>query len=99
METLTESQLDSVIGGTDAAAFLKGFTDAEGSLLISGVRTISTGDGTITSKRHKLIENATPDAVSKALAGFKAQNISTVIIGTGANTREFSLTELSNIFA
>lgn len=100
MITLNETQLDTIIGGVNAAAFLKGFTDSNGSLFISGVRQSNLGNGIIcTSKRHKLIENATPDDVNKALAGFKAQNMSKVVMGTGANSREFTLAELSKIFS
>lgn len=100
MITLNETQLDTIIGGVNAAAFLKGFTDAEGTLFISGVRNNNLGNGVIsTSKRHKLIENASPEAVNKALASFKAQNMTTVIMGIGANSREFTLAELSKIFS
>lgn len=99
MNKLNDTQLDNIIGGTDAAAFLNGFIDSDGSLLVTGVRQTTFSDGTImASKRHRLIQNADPESVSAALASFKAQNMSNVII-SGANTQEFSLDELAKILA
>lgn len=100
MNKLNDTQLGNIIGGTDAAAFLKGFINEDGALLISGVRQSTFSDGTImTSKRHRMLQDPSPDSVNAALAGFKAQNMTRVVIGIGANSKEYGLDELAKILA
>lgn len=99
MNKLNDTQLETIIGGCDATSFIQSYADQDGTLFITGVRTKTFDDGTIMqSKRHKLIENASPESVSKTIASFKAQNMTTVIVGTGASSKEYSLDELSSIF-
>lgn len=96
MTRLNEEQLENIIGGISADAFVKDYADSDGSLLISGVRQKTMPDGgIICSKRHKLIENATAESVGKAIAGFKAQQMTSVIVGS----KEFNIDELAKIFA
>lgn len=96
MTKLNEEQLENIIGGISADAFIKSYADTDGSLLISGMRQKKMPDGgIICSKRHKLIENANAESVSEAIASFKAQQMTTVIVGS----KEFNIDELAKIFA
>lgn len=100
MTTLNDSQLANIIGGISAAAFIQDYADQDGSLFISGVRTTTGADGTIfTSKRHKIIENANADSLASTLNSFRNQGMTSVIVGSGANYKEYSMDKLSAMLA